>query len=274
MSLEASYAERAAPRGSARYLALLFAAPESKGALEAVFALEAQLHALTDPATEQSAAGIKLAWWGEEIRRLIERSAVHPISRTLLELPGADRVDFSPLAQAVAAAELELGGVPVERAVELAPHAARLRASGLNVVAQFDPEGLDPPLREAFSTFAQAEHLKEALLGYRRAARAGRVLFPVDELLQAGIDNEALAREVPSTSLAQYLGARRADAEASYERALAMLDSHPRPGQRHLAVLAGLGTRQLKGQAAGSFRSLWQAWRLARRASAPRRVQA
>ena len=88
-TLDASYRAHAIPLGSVRYWSWLFAAPPARAPLLGVYALLAEWNALMDPATEVSASQIKLAWWREEIQRLIERAPVHPICRYLAALPRA-----------------------------------------------------------------------------------------------------------------------------------------------------------------------------------------
>src|SRR6202140_2178280 len=110
--LDATYQARALPPGTARYWSWLFAAAELRAPLLGIFALGAEWQALMDPATEVSAASLKLHWWGEEIERLIAGRALHPICAYLAALPRAASIDFAPLLTAVAAAAEHLSGVP------------------------------------------------------------------------------------------------------------------------------------------------------------------
>src|SRR5579864_8526189 len=95
-TLDATYRARAIPLGSTRYWSWLFAASSARAPLLGVYALLAEWNALMDPATEASASRIKLAWWQEEIERLIARSPLHPICVYLASLPRAADVDFTP----------------------------------------------------------------------------------------------------------------------------------------------------------------------------------
>src|SRR3981189_2887248 len=87
--LDAPYQSRAVPPGTARYWSWLFAAAESRAPLLGIYALGAEWQALTDPATDISVAHLKLAWWQEEMRRLPQRSRVHPLSAYLAALAAA-----------------------------------------------------------------------------------------------------------------------------------------------------------------------------------------
>jgi len=104
----------------------LFAATKSRAPLLGIYALGAEWQALLDPSTESGVAHLKLAWWQEEMQRLITGSGVHPISGYLAALPRAASVDFTPLLTAVKAAAAQLGGVPLERAADLEPQSQAL----------------------------------------------------------------------------------------------------------------------------------------------------
>ena len=108
----------------------------ARAPLLGVYALLAEWNALMDPATEASASRIKLAWWQEEIQRLIARTPVHPICRYLAALPRAGEVDFSAAEPGHRSFIAELSGVPLERSAELEPHACALRAGPLAFVSR------------------------------------------------------------------------------------------------------------------------------------------
>src|SRR5471032_3209178 len=142
-SLDATYRARALPMVSARYWSWLFAAATARAPVLGIYALLAEWSALMDPATEHSAARIKLAWWQEEIRRLSLGVPVHPISTYLASLPRAGDVDFAPLAQSIDAAMTETNGAPLERSTDLEPHAWALRAQPLQVASRLIAGDLD-----------------------------------------------------------------------------------------------------------------------------------
>jgi 15-cis-phytoene synthase len=270
--LEAGYRARAIPAGSARHISWLFASPEARAPLLGVYALLAEWNALMDPASEPSAARIKLAWWQEEMRRLAAGVPIHPIGRYLKSLPRAAQVDFAPLQFSVAAAAAEIDGAPLERGVDLAPHAHALRANPLGVAARLAGGELDEVgLSRCIHALAEAEHLARSVADHRRAARAGRVSFPVEELMAAGIDNADLAADQPPPRLERYLQLLRERAALGFTVAAQSLPHALKAPQRHLLVLAALGLKQLR-QRSPTHQSLSPldmllAWNTARRAA-------
>jgi phytoene synthase len=271
--LEEPYRSRAAPAGTAWYWSWLFAAPESRDPLLGVYALAAEWRALTDPATEREAAGIKLAWWQEEIARLVRDAPLHPITRYLAALPRAGRVNFDPLNASLEAAARQVAGAPLEHGTELEPHGAALWATPLMTAAQLAGEldgESEPPVRRALDAWGAAEYLRASVADYRRDALRGRVIFPVDELLAAGIEDSDLTAASAPPALSSYLDGLRGRAARLFRAAADGLPEGQRAPLRHLLVLAALGARHSRGDAvrAGTFRpaDLYRAWSTARRA--------
>jgi phytoene synthase len=270
-SLDSSYRARAIPLGSARYWSWLFASEAARPPLLGVFALLAEWQMLTDPASEPTAARMKLAWWQEEIRRLIAQTPVHPIGVYLASLPRASEVDFSPLAAAVDASVAECSGVPLERSTELELHAAALRALPLGVASRLaSAECNEDGLQNCLRSLAVADYLARTTRNYRRDARFGRVLFAVDELLAAGVDSADLNADPAPARLAGYLQQLRLRAARNYEIAAQELPADCRPQHRHLLISAALGLRHLQSRAATlespRLQDMLLAWSTARRA--------
>jgi phytoene synthase len=239
--------------------------------------LLAEWRALAQPDVEPLVAQTKLAWWRDEMSRLGTGAGVHPISRHLARLPGAGRTDFAPLAHAVDAVAEQATGVPLEREAELQPLAQKLLAGPLLVAASLAtepaPPATTPPvgiaLAAAVEALSVADYLARALADYAHDARAGRVGFPVESLLGAGIENEDLLAVTPSARLRAFLERTRADAEMQYRSALTVLAQPPHAARRGLRVLATLGARHLAERrppqsATPRLKDVVLAWRAAR----------
>jgi phytoene synthase len=272
--LEEPYRSRAVPPATARYWSWLFAAAEMRDPLLGVYALTAEWRALRDPAADAAVAGLKLAWWREEIARLCRAVPVHPIGRYLAALPRAGCVDFTPLGVAVDAAARQIAGAPLERGAELEAHAVALHAGPFAVaagLAALPASGTQDAVRGSLHALAAALYLWEAMADYRRDARHGRVLFPIEELLAANIEDADLTAAEPPLQLQSYLHELRGRAARLFAAASDLLPRAERATQRHLLVLAALGARQVERRTArdGDFRlrDLHLAWATARRAA-------
>lgn len=260
------------PAGSPRYWSWLFAAPALRAPLLGVYALLGEWRALIDPAGELAAAYLKLAWWREEIERLGRAAPVHPIGRYLASLPRASEVDFTPLAKTLEATAQQIGGAPLERGADLEAHASALWAGPLAVAANFadePPSGAAEAVRRSESALATALYIDDAISSYRRAARFGRVVFPVDELLAASVENADLCAAEAPVHLQSYLEELRRRALRYYSRASEALPRSEHRSLRHLLVLAAIGARQASRPRGGPLplRDLYLAWSTARRAA-------
>jgi 15-cis-phytoene synthase len=234
----------------------------------------AEWQALTDPDTEAEVARIKLAWWRDEINRLAGGSPLHPISRYLATLGSTAAIDWSLLVHPVSAAVQQVAGAPLERAAELHAHAEALFGAPLLLAARVGG-ARSGTVAACIGALAEAQYVARALSAYGREARAGRILFPVDELLAAGVDNDDLAARDPPPRLNAYLERMRAHAAHHFANAAAALAPQERPPLRHLLVLATLGAKHLNAgsrRAGTDFRlaDLYNAWTAARRAGAAR----
>jgi phytoene synthase len=257
------------PPGTARYWSWLFAAPQLRAPLLGIYALGAEWQALMDPALDAGVAHLKLAWWREEVVRLKDGSAIHPISGYLADLPRAASVDFTPLLAAVGAASAQVGGVPLERGADLEPQSQALWGDPLALASQLAAVVADEAaLRRCTGALAAGNYLSKAIRTYRRDARVGRVPFAIDELLAARIDNGDLALPVSPPHLALYLDGARERSLRYFECAERALPGAERGRQRHLLVLAALGQSRLTGRAAPlerhRFKDMLRAWSAAR----------
>ena len=275
-SLDTAFTARAIPAGSARHWSYVFAAQPVRAPLLGVYALLAEWLALLDPATELSVAQLKLAWWREEMTRLAAGTAVHPVSRFLASQPGAQATHFSILTETLDAAMLEISGVPLESGEQLEAHSTALFAAPLRVASLIAGQQSFPTLDRAAldhctQTLAVAQYLARALREYRRAAGSGRVLFAVDELLQAGIENHDLVMPQAPPHLQGYLDESWRRADSSFRDVAKQLPASAHAHLRHVLVLAALGRKHLHPSAGGSalavLKDMLLAWTTARRAT-------
>jgi phytoene synthase len=246
-----------------------------------MYALMAEWRALMDPATEVSVAHIKLDWWRGEIHRLAGGSPAHPITRYVAEMPSAAGAEFASLERSVLAAGAQVAGAPLERAGELASHSFSLYGIPLRIAAELAGSGAGDGASsirsgdDCIGKLAAAEYEYRAAAEYRREVHAGRVPFPIDELLAAGIEDADLAADQPPPPLRHYLAQQRARAGGHFADAATALDSVP-PGARsqlrHLSILARLGqtqVKELRAPSSADFRlsDLYNAWTAARHAA-------
>jgi phytoene synthase len=92
--LDTDYIQRAAPPGSMRYFALLYAQPKQRDLLTALFVVDAEIRASAVQVAHE-VAHARLQWWRAEIDRLVNRNAQHPATQLLQT--AQPKADFSAL---------------------------------------------------------------------------------------------------------------------------------------------------------------------------------
>ena len=170
-------------------------------------------------------AHLKLAWWQEEIAATRpRRTAVIPITRFLARAAAAARVDFAPLDASLEAAARQIAGAPLEHGTELEAHSARAARGAAHdrraPCRRAAPEsGRRDSAERAVAALAAADisQTRSPITGAMRLA--GVSIFPVDELLAAGIEDADLIAAEPPAHLQAYLeGLRRRAARALCRR--------------------------------------------------------
>ena len=262
------------PPGTPNYWSWLFAARDMRQPLIGIYALMAELRALTEASADAGVAQIKLAWWRDELRRLAAGLPLHPITRFLMELPRTEASMVEHLETSIEAVAAQAAGAPLELAAELESHADALYGVPLRVAARLSGGPDRGELHAATAALAVGQYLARAVADSGRDARAGRIPFAIDELLAAGIGNDDLAGG-PSPRLQDYLQQLRVRAADYFSAADRLLPPAERAGSRHLLVLSTLGANHVNGHRNPSsadfhLADLYNAWNAARRAAASR----
>lgn len=252
-SLDPADIERAAPPGSMRYFARLYASAEQRDVLAALFIIEAEIRATVNSAHE--VAHTRLQWWRAEIDRLINRNAQHPSTRILqATLPNAD---FSLLHEFLVAADMDLARMTYSTSKELS---AYLERSGA-LLQLLDPA---PQAIQAGALIRRAETLRDLVAD----ARGGRIYWPLDELDAARVSVEDLRSGKSSDALRALLAAECARLQQQFDAL--PLSSRP------ITVLTRLHTKLLDRIARADhdvftqrhelrpLEKVWIAWRAAR----------
>ncbi len=235
------------------------------------------------------AAHHKLAWWTQELQRFATQSAAHPITRAL-QAYGANTTLANLLAQRLEVAQLELAGVvPDDTNAATGWHWRRhgvLQCSATHLLSPTATADEREQLRLFAAALGEALGHAEACSAPLRQARDGCLLLPLTALAAAGIDEqqlpEALADLRYRDALAAVLRTEIHRGQQAASTALALwreLTPELRAAQRHGAVLLALTAAQLERLAQRPpsrlhepdspppWRTLWQAWREAHRAT-------
>jgi len=258
-ALDDDYLNRAAPPGSMRYFALLYAAPEQRDALQALFVIDSEIGASVHAAHE--VAHTRLQWWRAEIDRLINRNAQHPATKLLqAALPNAD---FALLHERMTAADMELARMTYGTASELEAYLVRS-----TLTLRFPDDSASS--RALSIWIRRIETLRDLAMD----VRDGRIYWPLNELDTAGVTVDALRAHRMTDAIRSLLAAETEKLGMQFE---SIRQQASGGGRRSLIVLADLHRKLLRQIAAADYdvftqrhelkplQKVWIAWRAARK---------
>lgn len=273
-TLDDALVNKAAPAGSMRYFSLLYAPPEHREIVTALYVIEAEIRESAQSANHD-VAHTRLQWWRQEIDRLVNRNAQHPATRILGAAEHVDRRTFARLHELIVAADMDLARMTFLNLGELRAYSARSGGTVQELVTELlAPCASSNEERALASRLGIGIRQAQMLRDTRQDAYDGRLYFPLDLLEAASVRIEDLrAREI-SPDVRGVL--------AKFREAIAPdLDVPAGAGKAYLRpaiVLAALHRRLLDRIAAldydvasqrielGPIDKPWTAWRAARRA--------
>ena len=270
---------RGTPPGSLRQFAVTYAPAHARPLLEALYAYEAEI-ADTTRVASHDVAHTRLAWWRDEVDRLLRAEPRHPVTRALLPLRDRAGEELALLHEPLVAAEIDLARLTLNDAHELERYCFRATGSlqTLAAMASLDAS----PLSDAERTFARrlgvAVRRTEHLRDLRADLGSGRLRIALDALTSIGVDPGQVRADAVPPALEQLLRTTRDELQRELAAVGALLDRDSRALQRQGLVLAALHRKLLTqihhGPALARTRAevpawtrLWTAWRTAVRAA-------
>jgi phytoene synthase len=268
---------RAAPPGSMRYFAYLYAPEEVRDVLLALYVIDAEIRESAQSANHD-VAHTRLRWWRAEVDRLINANAQHPATQILSDQAFVPRVTFVRLHELLAAADMDLARMTYLNEKELRAYCSRSSGIVESLIAcvLMGKEVLDEESQTFANTIGIGVRKAEIVRDLRQDAYDGRVYIPMDDLQRHSIEPERLRDREISPEVRTVLREFHARADT---------DLSATPGREHRAelrplfVIAALHRRLLKRIAAknyavatervelGPVEKPWTAWRAARKAS-------
>jgi 15-cis-phytoene synthase len=275
--LDDAFVNRAAPPGSMRYFALLYAPAERRASLTSLLAIDTEIRDAARSASHD-VAHTRLQWWRGEVDRLVNGSPQHPAARALYENRRGATETFGKLHELLVAADMDLARMTYANALELRAYCARSAGSLAELIAtELSADGaLDEATRAAAYGMGIGIRQAEMLRDLRQDAHDGRIYLPLDQLEQHSVAPAELdARELGKNVRAVL---RSFKDSAEHELTVPPLEPSQRDLLRPLVVLAALHRRLLQRIAArdydvaserielGPVEKPWIAWRAARKA--------
>jgi phytoene synthase len=272
--------ERAAPRGSSAYYALLFVPARERAGVGALLAFRREVEAVLEECSDPTVARAKLEWWRGEVEAALAGQPQHPVTRALAPAVGRHEVAQEQLLEVVDGFEMDLEQAEYASYKALSLHCHLVGGILWTMIAQVLGYEDRQTLRYAQSLGMGLE--LASLIGRVRAdARRGHVRLPADEMADFGVTRQGLYAPETSVGLRALLTVQARRSREHIQRAEDLLPAVDRYRQRAGLVFGAVcratldemerdGFRVLERQVALTpLRKLWialaTAWREHRR---------
>lgn len=267
--------ERAAASGSSFYYSFLFLPPPQRRAITALYAFCREVDDVVDECVDPDVARKKLAWWREEIERMPQGTAQHPVTQALQQVAQEFTVPSEYLLEIVDGMEMDLDRAQYESFKDLTLYCHRVAG----VVGSLSAEIFGYEDRQTLRfghALGMAFQLTNILRDVREDALRGRIYLPMDEMRSFGVEPGDLLQPQTNERLRALLAAQWERARDAYDKAYALLPETDRYRQRASLIMANIYRTLLDEIKRDNFallehrieltpiRKLWLAWKTAR----------
>ncbi len=220
--------------GSSFFYAFLFLSPEKRRAMMALYAFCREVDDIADEIKEKEVAIPKLVFWQEEIDRVFEGVARHPVGKELMWTIAHYPVEKEQFTEMIEGMLMDVSGKPMVTDDDLMLYCYRVAGVvGLMSIAVFGYT--NEQSRQFALKMGDALQLTNILRDVYEDTKIGRIYLPqqtrakfkvTDQDIRQGFGDNAQANANLKALLQHYLD----KAEQSYQDALAALPSEDRQG--------------------------------------------
>ncbi len=235
--------DRASASGSSFYYSFLFLPKARRRAITALYAYCREVDDVVDECSDPGVARAKLAWWREEVARLYDGSAQHPVARALADVVGPYGITADQLLTVIdgMAMDLDYNRYPDFDTLKVYCHrvAGIVGLMSARIFGYSDERTLDYA-----AELGLAFQLTNIIRDVGEDARRNRIYLPLDELAAEGIDAAQIVHAgaaVQSGEAFRRLMARQVErALAAYDNAFARLPAADRKAQIPGIIMAAI----------------------------------
>jgi phytoene synthase len=253
-----------------RFIGSLFAPPQHRNALYALYAFNSEIACVRDLAREVMPGEIRLQWWREVLQG--ERGGearASPVAAAVLDTAEKYRLPIDEMLDLIEARRFDLYSEPMLTIAQLENYAVKTSSAVIKMAAQI--------LGTDVSAAARPAGVASAITGFLAAlpnhTARGQLFLPLQLLERHGLTPEDVLARVRSASLNAAVAELCNRARDQLDAAVAMLDALPRealPAFLYLAPMRQWLDRLERsdvftGATLSPLRRQWLIWRAARR---------
>lgn len=231
--------DRTAKSGSSFYYSFLFLPLERRRAIMALYAFCREVDDVVDECHDAAIAATKLAWWRQEVQRIAEGQAQHPVGLALQEAGKRFNLPTEHLLEIIDGMEMDLQQSRYLDFKALQLYCYRV-ASVVGLLAAEIFGYQDRQTLKYAHDLGIAFQLTNIIRDIGEDARRGRIYIPADELKQFNVPAADLLNSRYSDNFTALMRFQIERAEKYYEQALAQLPAVDRKAQRPGLIMAAI----------------------------------
>lgn len=267
--------DTAAKSGSSFYYSFLFLPPQRRQAITALYAFCRLIDDIVDEIPDADIARVKLNWWRDELDRLFDGKAQHPVSQALATSIENFNLPKEYFIEIIDGMEMDLEFDAYPSFKELTLYCYRV-ASIVGIMAAEIFGYQDRATLKYAHHLGTAFQLTNILRDVREDAERGRIYLPLDELERFDVSTDDLAGTVTTDNMKKLFTFQADRAKTFYEKAFDVLPDCDRYSQLSGLIMASIYRATLteiekddykiieKRIRLSPLRKLWLAWTTSR----------
>ena len=249
--------EKCAASGSSFYYSFLFLPVERRRAIMALYAFCREVDDVVDECHDPAIAAAKLVWWRQEVGRLAEGQASHPVGLALQDVGRSFSLPSEQLLEIIDGMEMDLTQSRYLDFKGLSLYCYRV-ASVVGLLAAEIFGYRDRQTLKYAHDLGMAFQLTNIVRDIGEDARRGRIYIPMDELKQFDVPAADILNSRYSENFSALMAFQVERAQRYYEQAFAQLPATDRRAQRPGLIMAAIYRTLLTEIAAENYRVLHQ----------------
>ncbi|MDD2884676.1 MAG: presqualene diphosphate synthase HpnD [Dechloromonas sp.] len=249
--------EKCAASGSSFYYSFLFLPPERRQAIMALYAFCREVDDVVDECEDIALASTKLAWWRQEVDRVAQGEAQHPVGQALMRVTRNISLPREQLLEIIDGMEMDLQQSRYLDFKGLSLYCYRV-ASVVGLLAAEIFGTQDRQTQKYAHDLGMAFQLTNIIRDVGEDARRGRIYIPMDELKQFNVPAVDILNARYSDNFTALMQFQYERAQRYYEQAFAQLPAVDRKSQRPGLIMAAIYRTLLEEIKAENFQVLHQ----------------
>jgi phytoene synthase len=268
--------DKAAKSGSSFYYSFRFLSPEKRQAITALYAFCREVDDVVDETTDENIARQQLDWWREEVARIFNNQASHPVGKAIETALTNFDLHEEYFMEIIDGMAMDLEQHRYDAFKHLALYCYRAASVvGLLSVEIFGYQ--DRKTLKYAENLGMALQLTNIIRDVREDAERGRIYLPLEDLARFNVSQESILNLESSPALIECLKFQTERARQYYQQAMQALPEIDRQTQSTGLIMAEIYSKTLDEIENDGFqvmkqrvsltplRKLWIAWTTARK---------